>query len=259
MRKKIKSKNTIKTSKLLTNKKAWDKVAERFFGHTALPFWGPFDIGKNRNFFGQIKGKTFLEIGFGSGHSIKYLAERKAKKVYGIDISDSQFKFAKELNRKFIAAGKVELHKQPMETRLNIPKVDFVYSIYAFGWTVDPERTLKLICSYLKPGGRFIWSWDHTYFSDVEVALKNDLIVKNSYHDESELRLPKWAHTAPVYVTYRKISTWFKLMRKAGFEIVDYLEPEPQTKKNYTSKYYTFKKASMVPCSMIWVCQKPLK
>lgn len=258
MRKNIKSRNTNKVVKLQTNKNAWDQVAEKFFAHSALPIWGPFDIGKDENFFGKIKRKTFLDIGFGSGHSIKYLASHGAKKVYGIDISDSQYEYAKHLNSKFITEGKVELYTQSMEQKLRVPKVDFVYSVYAFGWTVDPEKTLKLIYSYLKPGGKFIWSWDHTYYSDLDINTNDEIIVKHSYHDEYELKLPNWSQTAPAYITYRKVSTWFNLMKNAGFEIVDFIEPPPKSKKfSSKSKYYTFKKASMVPCTMIWVCKKP--
>ncbi|MEK7669282.1 MAG: class I SAM-dependent methyltransferase [Patescibacteria group bacterium] len=95
----------MKINKLQINKKAWDKVAEQFFSHSALPIWGPFNIGKNTDLIGSIKGKTFLDIGFGSGHSIKYLIERGAKKVYGVDISNAQFQFASKLNKKHVEAG----------------------------------------------------------------------------------------------------------------------------------------------------------
>ncbi|MDQ7021560.1 MAG: hypothetical protein Q9M91_07110 [Candidatus Dojkabacteria bacterium] len=78
--------------KLNKNKKAWDQAAEKFAGGTCLPAWGPFGELENENIFGDIKGEAFLEIGYGSGHSIKYLVERGAKKVYGIDISDEQKK-----------------------------------------------------------------------------------------------------------------------------------------------------------------------
>jgi SAM-dependent methyltransferase len=248
----------MKTNKLKVNKEAWDKVAEQFFSHSALPIWGPFGIGKNTNLIGPIKGKTFLDIGFGSGHSIKYLIERGAKKVYGIDISNAQLQFASKLNKKFIEAGKVELFETNMENLLKIPPADVVYSVYAFGWTVDPKKTLKNIFSYLKPEGKFIWSWDHSFFTDVE-DLKDKLEVKYSYHDEHEVFLKEWKGGAPVYLTYRKTSTWFKLLREAGFNIIGYLEPEPVLKKDLSKSYYTINKAQKVPCSMIWVCEKPKK
>lgn len=37
---------------------------------------------------------------------------------------------------------------------------DFIYSIYAIGWTTDLEGTFRRIASYLK-NGFFIFSWSH--------------------------------------------------------------------------------------------------
>ncbi len=47
-----------------------------------------------------------------------------------------------------------------MEEEVDIPKgyFDIVYSIYALGWTSDLRKTLELIHSYVKPGGRFVFS-----------------------------------------------------------------------------------------------------
>lgn len=242
--------------KLQINKSTWDTAAPQFFGGTALPYWGPFDICKDKNLFGPIKGKTFLEIGYGSGHSIQYLMSKGAKKIFGIDISETQYQYASEINTKAIKAGRVNLFLQNMEKTIGIEKVDYIYSIYALGWTIDPKKTLSLMFDYLKPGGKLIWSWDHAFFSDVDTK-GNLLFVKNSYHDESEIHLNDWKGSGSIYFTYRKVSTWFKLLKDAGFEILDFLEPSPETTKDYTTKYYTVKKASMVPCSMIWICQKP--
>lgn len=243
-------------NKLKVNKEAWDKVADHFFSHSVLPIWGPFGIGKNLNLIGPIKNKTFLDIGFGSGHSIRYLIERGAKKVYGLDISKTQFDFASKLNKKAIETGKVELFETNMENKLNLQPVDTVYSIYAFGWTINPKKSIKNVFQYLKPGGKFIWSWDHSFFTDVEDK-KDKFIVRYSYHDEREIFLKNWKGGAPVYLTYRKTSTWFKLLRDVGFNIIDYLEPEPVIKKDLSKSYYTIHKAKNVPCSMIWVCEKP--
>ncbi|MEK9158150.1 MAG: class I SAM-dependent methyltransferase [Patescibacteria group bacterium] len=243
-------------NKLKVNRDAWNKVADHFFSHSALPVWGPFGIGKNTDIIGPVKGKIFLEIGFGSGHSIQYLIKKNAKKVYGLDISKTQFDFATKLNKKAVESRKVELFETNMEKKLKIPLVDTVFSIYAFGWTVDPKKSLQNVYSYLKPGGKFIWSWDHTFFTDIEDQ-KDKLVVRHSYHDEHEIFLKNWKGGAPVYIRYRKTATWFRLIKDAGFNIVGYLEPEPIIKKDLSKSYYTIYKAKSVPCSMIWICEKP--
>jgi SAM-dependent methyltransferase len=48
-----------------------------------------------------------------------------------------------------------------MEQALELCDVDVIFSIYAIGWTLDPAATFRNMAAYLKPGGRFVWSWGH--------------------------------------------------------------------------------------------------
>jgi len=241
------------------NEKTWDAVADQFIEASALPVWGPFGIGDDLNLIPEIKGKTFLEIGCGSGRSIKYLADREAEKVYGLDISSVQLQEAESFNREAIAQGKVELIKGKMEDKLSIDPVDVAFSVYAIGWTPDPETTLKNIHSYLKPGGMFIWSWDHTLFTDVQYE-DEKYVVTYSYHDEKPLAIKNWKKEGTTaHITYRKTSTWFQLLKNAGFEIAGYHEPKPKDLSRGSDdpkKYYSIQKAEKVPASFIFVCKK---
>ena len=239
------------------NQKTWDKVAPSFFEASALPVWGPFSAGRNLNLLGSIKGKTFLEIGCGSGRSIGYLIKNGAKKVYGLDFSASQIAEARRYNKKAVKNGQVELFHSPMEEKINIKRVDIVYSVYAFGWTQEPEKTLSTIYSYLKPGGKFIWSWDHSFFTDVEYK-NNGYAITRSYHDEKPIHRKTWMGSGAHFV-YRKTSSWFKLINNAGFTITEYYEPEPRNLargSNDPTKYYSIQKAKLIPCTMIFVCRK---
>lgn len=245
---------------LTDNEKTWDAVAGLFIEASALPVWGPFGIGEDLNLISEITDKTFLEIGCGSGRSIKYLIDRGAKKVYGLDLSAVQIEEATRYNLVAIDEGKVKLLKGSMEERLSIESIDCVFSVYAIGWTADPETTLVNIYSYLKPGGTFIWSWDHTFFTDVQYE-DEKYVVKYSYHDENPITLKNWKekHDVNAHVTYRKTSTWFKLLRNAGFEVTGYYEPKPVIEENGSwdpKKYYSTQKAEKIPCSFIFVCKK---
>ena len=126
------------------NKSTWDIVADLFVNSSALPVWGPFGIGDDLNLIPEIKGKTFLEIGCGSGRSIKYLTENGAKKVYGLDLSPKQIEEATAHNQEEIKQNKVQLIRGSMEEKIKIKPVDFVFSIYAIGWTPEPEKHLKI-------------------------------------------------------------------------------------------------------------------
>jgi SAM-dependent methyltransferase len=246
--------------KILNNKKTWDLAAQNFYGNSALPVWGPFKIKGRKNLIGEIENKIFLEVCCGSGHSIKYLIKNGAKKVYAIDLSPVQLEFAKSLNKKSVKGKKVILLESSMEEKVNIEPIDTVFSIYGIGWTFDPLKTFKNIYSYLKPGGKFIWSWDHSFFSDIEYR-NAKLIVTHSYHEEKEILLKDWKGGRGAYITYRKTSSWFKYLSDAGFIIKEYLEPKPEyfeEKNSDPKKYYSIYKAEKIPATIIFVCEKPI-
>ena len=244
---------------LSKNEKTWNTVADHFIDASSLPVWGPFGVGSDLNLIPEIKGRTFLEVGCGSGRSIKYLLDRGVKKVCGLDFSAVQLKESLRYNATAVAEGKAYFIKGNMEDKLSIEPVDVVYSIYGIGWTSDPAATFKHIHSYLKSGGMFVWSWDNTFFFDV--AYQNGAhIVIRSYHEEKPFVIPNWKKEGvTAHLVYRKISSWFQLLRDAGFDIVEYHEPKPKNLDRGFSdpeKYYSFQKASLVPATMIFVCRK---
>lgn len=247
-------------NKISENQKTWDAVAHEFFDACALPVWGPFGIGDDLDLIPEIKDKTFLEIACGSGRSIKYLLDNGATKVYGLDLSTTQLKEAKRFNAEFVDKESAVLIHGKMEDKLDIELVDTVFSVYGVGWTQDPVVTFKNIYSYLKPGGQFIWSWDHSFFSDV-VYEDEKLVVEHSYHNEEPIVLPNWKKTYgfSAHLTYRKVSTWFQLLKDAGFEITSYYEPSPKkldAGSEKPTKFYSIHKAEKIPCSFIFVCIK---
>ena len=143
--------------------------------------------------------------------------------------------------------------------RVAMEQVDTIFSIYGIGWSQDPQKTLANIHSYLKPGGHFIWSWDHAFFADV--GYENEkYVVQHSYHDEELRELKNWKKEGcTASLIYRKTDSWFRLLLAAGFEIVGYHEPKPKSLYRAHAepeKYYSMQKAELVPASFIFVCRK---
>lgn len=80
------------------NKQYWDDHADLWFGATSLPQYGVRFITEDElHFFSDVKGKKVLEICCGSGHSLKYLAERGASELWGLDLSQKQLDNAEKL------------------------------------------------------------------------------------------------------------------------------------------------------------------
>lgn len=244
------------------NKDGWNKVAPLFTGVTALPVYGPLiETEDELKLFDGIKGSKVLEIGCGDGYSLEYMSNHGADELWGIDLSSVQIEMAvKHLSSKGINAN---LFASPMEKDINLPKsyFDIVFSIYALGWTVDLSRTLSLIFQYLKPGGSFIFSWEHPVFSCLS-ATENGVLLNKSYSEEGDFLTDNWRGKAPVVMHRRKISTYINELVKAGFAIERIIEGDlPERYKaddGFSEKWYSVYKAKLMPTTMIIKARKKI-
>lgn len=249
---------------LQTNKHYWDTYADLWFGTTALPEYGVHFLTENElHLFGDVSGKKMLEICRGSGHSLKYHADRNAGELWGVDFSYKQLENAgRYLSENGYTAN---LICAPMEAELDIPKnyFDFVYSIYGIGWTTDLNGTFQKIASYLKKDGIFIFSWHHPLNYCIawscderkDVIENNALVMNKSYFDESYFKMP--ADGSEIVLCNRKISTYVNALAKAGFVIEQMAEQTDeatmQAEGDISDKV---KKAKMLPISVLFKARK---
>lgn len=242
---------------LVSNKKSWDEEAPRFFGRTALPVYGPFlPTESDLRLFGDVTNLKVLEIGCGSGHSLQYMASQGAAELWGIDLSDTQIVAARGLLSE--CKGIVNLFQGAMEKNPGIPTeyFDIVYSIYAMGWTVDLPSTLNHLHSYLKPGGKFIFSWEHPLHSRIEQS-GDRLIVAKSYHEEGPQQCEPW--DSPAIMNQLKLGTYINALIEAGFQIEKVVEDavfEEDVQSSTPASWYSYQKASLIPPAFIIKCVK---
>lgn len=237
------------------NKKSWDKVAHHFNGVDALPSYGPFaQTEEELGLLEEMANKKVLDIGCGSGHSLLYMADRRASELWGVDLSEKQIKVAEETLKNL----DTHLFCSPMEVDIGLPKLyfDCVYSIYAIGWTTDLTATFKLIYSYLKPGGCFVFSWDHPLYPHI-ASQDGKLRLNGSYQEEGFTTYMNFkGEDAPMVIPKRKLSTYINELIKVGFTIDSVIESDVSA--NYKSaqgevsdRYYSLYKAKRFPTTMI--------
>lgn len=239
------------------NRKYWDDHADLWFGTTALPEYGVrFPTEDDLHLFGDVTDKKMLEICCGSGHSLKYNAEKGAGELWGVDLSQKQLDHAAGLLNASGYSAKLICSK--MEAELDVPReyFDYVYSIYGIGWTTDLQGTFDKIASYLKKDGIFIFSWHHTLNYCVawsceernDVFEDNKLVMTRSYHDESYFKMP--VHDSEIVLCNRKISTYINALAKAGFVIEQLVEETDEKSFLATGEVDPkTKKAKMLPIS----------
>lgn len=241
------------------NKTYWNDYADFWFGTTALPYYGvKFPTEDELNLFGDVSGKKMLEICCGSGHSIKYHADRNAGELWGIDISQKQLDNAEKYLGEY--GYEANLICSSME-EMNLPQeyFDYVYSIYGIGWTTDLQETFKKIASSLKKDGIFIFSWNHTLYHCVAFSRENGqnvlydgkMMFETSYFDESYYKMP--VHDSEVVLCNRMISTYVNALAKAGFVIEQMIEQNANDMDDTSIKA---EKAKLIPISVCFKARK---
>ncbi|MBO4494357.1 MAG: class I SAM-dependent methyltransferase [Clostridiales bacterium] len=239
------------------NKNYWNEHADLWFGTTALPEYGVrFPTEDDLHLFGDVSGKSMLEICCGSGHSLLYNANKGATDLWGIDLSRKQLDNAAKLLAENGCTAKLICAK--MEEVLDVPKAyfDYVYSIYGIGWTTDLQGTFDKIASYLKKDGIFIFSWHHTLNYCIgwsceerkDIFDEGKLVMTKSYFDESYFSMP--VDDSEIILCNRKISTYINALAKAGFVIEQLAEESDQASLNAEGDLDPkTRKAKMLPIS----------
>ncbi|WHY17321.1 class I SAM-dependent methyltransferase [Paenibacillus sp. G2S3] len=237
-----------------TNSLFWDTKGNDILGATSLPLYGAFLSEEKCQLFGDVSGKKMLEIGCGSGQSLQYHGERKASELWGMDLSENQIEKTGQYLKSCGLSAK--LICSPMEEKCGIPEdyFDFVYSIYAIGWTTDLEGTFSRIASYLKKDGVFIFSWSHPIHKCV-VAENDMLIFKKCYFDESWYTVTLDEST--LTLSDRKLSTYVNALSKAGFVIEEMIEQSDDELMQSRGDNDDFaKKAKMLPVTFVIKARK---
>lgn len=235
-----------------TNRSYWDTTGNDFLETIALPFYGAFVSEESCRLFEDVSGKKVLEIGCGDGESLQYQGKRKASELWGIDLSEKQLeKAARNLAARGLSA---KLICSPMEEDCGIPTdyFDFVYSIYAIGWTADLEGTFRRIASYLKKDGVFIFSWSHPIHKCVATE-EDRLIFKKCYFDESLYKVS--FEEAPLILSDRKLSTYINALAEAGFVIERMIEQSDEDLMPESDSAFA-EKAKMLPVTFVIKARK---
>lgn len=122
--------------------------------------------------------------------------------------------------------------------------------------------TLSLIYSYLKPGGKFVFSWEHPIYQCLEYDPNSrKYFFNHSYLDEiPEIDL-SWKGVE-IVIQPRKLSTYINALTDAGLVIERLIESEFNTsiarEKDYApEKWYSVPHAQLIPTTFIVRASKP--
>jgi len=208
---------------------------------------------------GNLKGKDFLEVGCGGGQCSIAAAKRGAVAT-GIDISDEQIKFAKELAKK--NKVNVKFYRGNIENlnKIKSNSQDIVFSAHALQYVKNLKKCFKEVYRVLKKNGIFVFSLGHPIY-----RIFNDdpkLKVHLSYFDTGYHEFV-WSYKGTklrekCFVIFRKIDDLFNTLVESGFKVEKMLEPKLLKKDVIAdySEFYPYKMLKMVPSTIIFKAKK---
>lgn len=189
---------------------------------------------------GSVNGKTVLDLGCGEGYNTRILAGRGAR-VVGIDLSGELIRLAREKEREEPLG--IEYHKADA-ARLSMFEEGAFEIVVAFMSLMDIrdlEGALLEVGRVLQRGGRFVFSVTHPCFERFgpDLGWEKDekgekLCYKvDDYFDEGPkefiFTLGGGKVTLPGKMIHfhRTLSTYFRLLRRAGLAVTGLEEPRP--------------------------------
>ncbi|GAA0681985.1 hypothetical protein GCM10010193_39620 [Kitasatospora atroaurantiaca] len=131
--------------------------AASWFNWTSHP-----DHGPDEAVLGDLRGRSVLELGSGTGCNLAHLATLGARCV-GLDVAPSQT--AKAIARWGHLPGLEFTTGEAVDTLATTPDLfDVVYSVFGAVWFTDPDVLLPLMRHALAPGG--VIAFSHTAPAD---------------------------------------------------------------------------------------------
>ena len=243
-------------------RQAWNQISPHYQAEHQIPtdfvHYGPHCPNEDQlHLIGDVGGKRVLEIGCGGGHCAIAFAKRGAIAT-GIDISDQQIKFARALAKRenvdatFLRRGVEDLSPIPEESQ------DVVFSAYALIYVKRLDCCFAEVHRVLRPGGLFVFSLDHPFWC---CLAEKELRIEHSYFDAEYSY--EWEQTGlkgrPRVRQYqRTVGNYYRLLRNAGLEVLDIIEPEPVESGSGQDwgDYYSPDRQRMVPATIIWKARK---
>jgi len=153
------------------------------------------------------ESETVLEIGFGTGHCLKWIAESVGPKgkAYGIDISTGMIEISKERLKK---AGLEDRVKLFCGDAVSLPFANSTFDAVFMSFTLElfdtPEipKVLEQIKRVLKPEGRLVV---------VSMSKENGKSIFLKLYEWIHNKWPKYVDCRPIYVE--------QSLREAGYSV----------------------------------------
>jgi ubiquinone/menaquinone biosynthesis C-methylase UbiE len=244
-------------------REAWNEISRHYQAEHTIPcdfvHYGPHCPNEDQlQLIGEVRGKRVLEIGCGGGQCSIAFAKRGAIAT-GIDISDEQVAFARELAREHGVQATFRQGDVTSLKGIGDASQDVVFSAYALMYVERLDPCFGEVRRVLVPGGLFVFSVDHPFWY---CLAEKELRIEFPYYDR-EYSYDWWQKGLESHPRVRQfqrtVGEYYRLLRDAGLEVLDIIEPEPVAEGSGQDwgEYYAPERQKMVPATIIWKARRP--
>lgn len=233
----------------------WVKPGERAW--TEEPNWGIWHIPESELHLlpDSLDGKRAIELGCGTAYVSAWLARRGASAV-GIDNSARQLETAKRLSQQHDIAIEF-IHGNAETVPLPDASFDFAISEYGAALWCDPRVWIPEAHRLLKPSGELSFLTVSSLLAACMPTSGN--VGERLLRPTFELRKQDWreAEEDPGGIEFNlPTSTWFRLLRDTGFEVLDFVELRAPETAEDTPFHVTAAWGRAHPAEQAWRVKK---
>ncbi len=205
----------------------------------------------------DVTGLDVIELGCGTAYWSAWLKRLGARRVVGVDITPAQLDTARELNREF-GLGLEFIEANAEEVPLPDASFDLAFSEYGASIWCDPYLWIPEAARLLRPGGELVFMRNSTL--QLLCMPPDDVVGERLLRPQKGMRRFDWTDDEVGSSTDFHISAseLFQLLRKTGFEVVDFRElyaPDDAVDHPYY-KWVPVEWAKQWPAEEIWRARK---
>lgn len=251
------------------NRAAWNAIAAayqaKWWKDVPLDhffWWWTGAVEDELRLLDEVQGKRVLVLGCGGGQDCIALVRMGAAEVTGIDLSEEQLRYARQLAaREGVSVSFLRGNIEDLSA-IASGSQDMVVSAQALTYVEHVDRCFAETYRVVKPGNSFAFSVRHPF----DVCLADEPpypVVKPYWQGEKDW---DWEHPeAGVKATLRSwyltVSQWFQLLTEAGFQVERIVEPRLVEGLPWLSPGCTdtdaLDKLKLIPGSLIFKARRP--
>jgi ubiquinone/menaquinone biosynthesis C-methylase UbiE len=220
--------------------------------------WGVWHVLENEiKVLPDVTGLDVIELGCGTAYWGAWLKKLGARRVVGVDITPAQLDTAREMNREF-GLGLEFIEANAEDVPLPDASFDLAFSEYGASIWCDPDRWIPEAARLLRPGGELLFMRNSTL--QVLCSPDEGKVAENLVRPQKGMRRFDWTDEAvgPSTDFHISASELFQLLRKTGFDLVDFRElyaPDDAVDHPWYS-YVPAEWAKRWPAEEIWRARK---